>query len=148
MKAPCGGMFRSAHALRKAPIGDGASTGAAPKIGRRAAPRLRLSIPAKLVTLFGTQRCILIDLSKGGAQVGLAEPLSCGEGAFLCVAGFEHFGVVVRSKTDEGGGFIGLEFECPLADEEVIAVRRFSENMEESERRALRNEAREWVSGI
>lgn len=111
--------------------------------GRRSAPRLRLSIPARLVTLYETRRCVLLNLSQTGAQIGLEDPLSEGDGAFLKVAGLDHFGGVVR----KGPGTNALEFDVSLSENEVLSVRRYSECFEEDERRRLRREVRAWVHG-
>lgn len=115
--------------------------------GRRGAARLRLSIPAKLISLFATQRCILIDISRGGAQVGLAEPLRLGEDLCVEIAGLEPFGTVVRCDRGLHGGVNGIAFEDWLSDEEVLSVRRFSENFLEVEQARLRREARKWITG-
>ncbi|WP_299193753.1 PilZ domain-containing protein [uncultured Erythrobacter sp.] len=116
-------------------------------IGRRQAARLRLSIPARLVTLSDTRHCILIDLSRTGAQIGLEEPLEEGENAFLQIDGLDEFAEVVRSDIGPLGGINGVVFEEPLSDEQVISVRRFSESLETRERQAFRSEVRAWVTG-
>lgn len=116
-------------------------------IGRRAAPRLRLSIPARLVTLVDTRRCILVNLSRTGAQIGLEKPLRKGEGAFLKLAGLDQFGSVVRCAVGSGGGVNGLEFECALTDKEVLALRIYAESFADDENRKLRSEVQKWVSG-
>ena len=95
-------------------------------VGRREAARLRLSIPARLVTLYDTRRCILVNLSRTGAQVGLQSPLKHSEGVFLQVAGIDQFGSIVRRIVRQNGGINGLEFESPLTDDQVIALRRYS----------------------
>jgi hypothetical protein len=112
-------------------------------VGRRAAARLRLSIPATLVTLADTRRCILIDVSRTGAQVSLPEPLAVGEAGFLRFAGIEVFGVAIRAAT----GCNGLEFDVELGDDDVLAVRHHAESYEADARRALREEVRAWVTG-
>ncbi len=112
-------------------------------VGRRAAPRLRLSIPARLVTVSETRRCVLLDLSRGGAQIGLAKPLAEGEAGFLRFAHYEAFACVIR----EGPGLNGVEFDVGLSDEDVLATRRFAEMYEIDQRQALKDEARAWVMG-
>lgn len=116
-------------------------------VGRRSAPRLRLSVPARLVTLCDTRRCILIDLSRSGAQIGLEKPLRESEGVFLQLAGIDQFGTIVRSFTGSKGGVNGIEFEYPLTDEQVLAMRQYAECFEGEAQRALRNEACAWVTG-
>jgi hypothetical protein len=112
-------------------------------VGRRKAPRLRLSIPARLVTISETRKCILLDVSRGGAQIGLRQPLAEGEAGFLRFAGFELFGCIVR----RAAGFNGLEFDDGLSDHNVIAIRRYAEAYDAGERDELRDAARAWVSG-
>lgn len=114
-----------------------------PKIGRRGAPRLRLSIPARLVSLYKRHRCVILDLSRTGARVALSAPLQPGDGAFLQCGELDHFGAVQRREA----GTNGLEFDVPLRDEEVLAIRRYAEQLEESERREWREAARRWVQG-
>ncbi|MEL6541006.1 MAG: PilZ domain-containing protein [Pseudomonadota bacterium] len=112
-------------------------------VGRRGAPRLRLSIPGKLITVSETQRCALLDLSRTGAQIGLAKPLTVGTAGFLRFAEFEVFGSVIRST--QGGN--GLEFDVEMPDEDILTTRRFAEKYEFDERKALMEEVRAWVTG-
>lgn len=122
-------------------------TEAQPITGRRSAPRLRLSIPARIETPFGAQRCVLVDVSRTGAQIGLEDPLAAGEGAYLIVGDLEAFAFVTRRIKNDIGGTNGLQFEEPIGDEAVLAIRRYSESFEEDQRRALRTQARAWVLG-
>lgn len=117
------------------------------KAGRRTAPRLRLSIPARLVTRYDTRNCILVDLSCTGAQVGLENPLREGDAGVLQIGGVEPFAEVVRATRGALGGTNGLLFDPPLSEEEVLAMRAFSERYRLDEIRALREEVRRWVSG-
>jgi hypothetical protein len=116
-------------------------------IGRRGAPRLRLGIPARLVSTRATNPCILLDLSRTGARIGLERPLVPGELAYLRVAGLEMFAEVIRSMRGDSGGINGLAFDEPLSDAAVLAVRRHAETFEQRERAALRDQARRWVNG-
>ena len=45
-------------------------------LGRRAAARLRLAIPARFASIYSTQNCILLDISRTGAGLALASPLA------------------------------------------------------------------------
>ena len=117
-------------------------------IGRRGAARLRLSIPAKLVSLYDTHRCILIDLSSTGAQIGLEKPMEIEQKSFLQIAGLELFCEVVRCNFGANGGVNGLVFDPALEDEDVLAVRRYAESYQDDEVRALRSEVRAWVDGV
>lgn len=115
--------------------------------GRRHVSRLRLSIPARLVSVYETQRCILIDISRGGAQVGLAKPLQVGDGACLQIAGFEPFGEVLRRDLTASGGVNGIAFDEEMSNEQVLAIRAFSETFQKDEKQALLEEVRQWVRG-
>ena len=116
-------------------------------VGRRGAARLRLAIPAKLVSTRATEPAVLLDLSRSGARVGLEHPLAPGACLYLKVAQLELFAEVVRRDLGEGGGLNGLVFDEPLADDVVLMVRQFAETLEQRERDALRDKVRRWVSG-
>lgn len=92
-------------------------------------------------------RCELVELSRSGARVLLsgAPPrlLAAGEGALLCVAGLEAFGEAVRCEP----AAIAFAFEESLAHDDVLAVRRHAERMAGDPTRALREAARNWVTG-
>lgn len=115
--------------------------------GRRGAPRLRLAIPVRLVSTYSTEACILLDLSRTGARVGLERLLSPGELLYLGVAGLEVFAEVVRATPGESGGINGLVFDEPLSDAAVLAVRSHAETFEQRERANFRDQVRRWVSG-
>lgn len=113
------------------------------KIGRRAAPRLRLSLPGQLVAVERVHRCIVLNLSRSGAQVAILDAMREGEGAILKCGVIDHFAIVTRSEF----GLNALEFEEPMSDAQVIEIRHHNENFEERERRALIETARKWVNG-
>ena len=118
-----------------------------PKVGRRAAPRLRLWLPGRLITLYDSRHCVLMNVSRTGAMIGLDRPLETGESAVLQFAGREIFCEILRCRIGSAGGINGLEFEPELTDEDVLALRRVSESFREDEQRALRTEVRAWVLG-
>lgn len=111
--------------------------------GRRAAPRLRLSLPAKLIAVEKAHTCILLNLSRTGAQVAILDAMREGEGAILRCGMIDHFAIITRSEF----GLNALEFDEPLSDEIVLETRRYHENFEERERRALIETARKWATG-
>ena len=119
----------------------------APILGRRGAPRLRLAIPAKLISLYGEVRCILINVSRTGARLTLAEPLAEGEDAILLISNMELFGSIIRTTVGQYGGTNAMEFDDPITDEAVLEIRSFADDFEFNERRALREEAHNWVHG-
>jgi hypothetical protein len=63
------------------------------KVGRRSAPRLRLSLPGQLVAVERVHRCILLNLSRSGAQVAILDALREGEGAILRCGVIDQFAV-------------------------------------------------------
>lgn len=113
------------------------------KVGRRSAPRLRLSLPGQLVAVERAHRCILLNLSRTGAQVAILDALREGEGAILRCGVIDHFAIVTRSEF----GLNALQFEEPLTDAQVIEIRHHFENFAEREKRALIETARKWVNG-
>ena len=120
---------------------------ARPETGRRAAARLRLAIPVRMMATHATQTCVLLDLSRTGARIGLAEPLAPGELLYLRILRLDAFAEVVRHHLGESGGVNGVVFDEPLSDEVVLAVRRHAETFEQRERDTLRDQVRRWVSG-
>jgi len=111
--------------------------------GRRAAPRLRLSLPAQLIAVERAHTCILLNLSRSGAQVAILDALREGEGAMLRCGKIDHFVIVTRCEF----GLNGLQFDEEITDELVLDIRRYHENFEERERRMLVETARKWVTG-
>ena len=111
--------------------------------GRRAAPRLRLSLPAQLIAVEKAHTCILFNLSRTGAQVAILDAMRVGEGAILRCGLIDHFTLVTRSEF----GLNALVFDEPLTDAIVLETRRYYENFEEREKRALLETARKWATG-
>ncbi|MGB3471326.1 MAG: PilZ domain-containing protein [Erythrobacter sp.] len=89
------------------------------------------------------RKCILLDISRSGAQIALERPMQVGEAGFLTFAELEVFGCVVR----KGEGVNGLEFDVALSDADVLGVRHFAEVFDADERQSLKREARAWVMG-
>lgn len=116
-------------------------------VGRRGAARLRLAIPVRLISTSANDTGVLLDLSRSGARVGLANPLAPGACLYLRVDKLELFGEVVRRELGAGGGINGLVFDDPLPDATVLAVRHFAETFEQRARDNLRNQVRRWVNG-
>jgi hypothetical protein len=119
-------------------------------IGRRAAPRLRLALPARVTSITATQNCILLDISRGGARIALASPVPCWQSSYIAFGRFELFGMVVRSESSAeagGGGVNGVAFDEPISQAEVLEIRRFAEVFEQCERQALHDQVRRWVTG-
>lgn len=125
------------------PPADRAAEPAIPNTGRRSAPRLRLILPARLISIEGDQPCILMNLSRSGAQVAVIHPLRSGEAAVLRCAGIDVFGDVIRTDF----GLNAIRFEQELRDADVLAVRHHYDTFEDSQRRSLIETARKWVTG-
>ena len=113
-------------------------------VGKRAHARLRVRLPAKLITLHGEHRLALIDLSTGGARVG-KPGLDCPTSkALVQWAGYEAFGRIVWARD----GLAGVRFEEPIPDEWVMATRQLAENSPlPSDTELHRRAARDWVGG-
>lgn len=116
-------------------------------IGRRAAARLRLAIPARFVSIYSTQNCILLDISRTGARLALASPLYEHQSGVVTFAQFELFGSIVRADHGADGGANALAFDDPITEADVLDVRRLAEGFEFRERNALRDLVRRWVAG-
>jgi hypothetical protein len=115
--------------------------------GRRAAARLRLAIPARFVSIWETQECILIDVSRTGARVALARPLAVGQSGYLALARMQLFGTIVRRERGEDMAFNAMAFDEPICREEVLRIRSFAESFEQRRSQALREQVRRWVAG-
>jgi hypothetical protein len=100
-----------------------------------------------MLSTHATQSCILLDLSRTGARIGLAEPLAQGMCLYLEIARMEVFAEVIRRDRGVTGGINGLLFDEPLSDAAVLAVRRHAETFEQRQRDSLRDQVRRWVSG-
>ncbi|MFM7377576.1 MAG: hypothetical protein ACKO1O_05520 [Erythrobacter sp.] len=104
---------------------------------------MRLSLPAQLIAVDKAHTCILLNLSRTGAQVAILEAMREGDGAILRCGIINHFAIVTRTEF----GLNALEFDKPLTDAIVLETRRYHENFEEREKRALIETARKWVTG-
>lgn len=115
--------------------------------GRRAAPRLRLAIPARFVSIYATQRCMLVDISRTGARIALAAPVAMGQCGYLEIDRFEIFGAVVRMHREGEVAFNAIAFDDPIASDAVLLIRTYAEGLEVRAHLALREQVRRWVSG-
>jgi hypothetical protein len=122
--------------------GDGA-----PVAGRRAAPRLRLAIPATFVSIYAQHSCILMDLSCTGARIALPRLVAEGQSGYIEVGQLEIFGTIVRAERTEEMAVNAMIFDDPISRGAVLDVRSFAETMQERERRDLRDQVRRWVAG-
>lgn len=114
------------------------------RVGRRAAPRLRLSLPARFISVENTHKAILLNLSRTGALIAILSSIREGEGGILECGKLSAFCVVARSEFSLNA----VQFEEPLGEDEVLDIRRYYEEFEERERRLLIETARQWVTGV
>jgi len=112
--------------------------------GRRRRSRLRVRLPARLVTRTETRSVILSDLSLTGARVLTGSGLSPGCEAVLEWQGHEAFGEIVWHF----GNACGLHFFDPLDEEALLATRAMDDAARlPQDRELLRQIARQWVEG-
>jgi hypothetical protein len=111
--------------------------------GRRRHSRLRVHLPARLITLDGTLHATLVNLSFRGAKVTLtAASASRGASAVLTWGSFEAFCTVSWSQ----GQMCGLDFDEPLKPQVLIATRDLADATPPVD--ASRVAARNWAVGL
>ena len=110
------------------------------QIGRRAAPRVRVYLPATLMLTNRSVNCIIENISTGGARLHLADLPRVRSDAFLMCGGLEIFSVVVWVK----GHRCGLFFEDELSPDAVVAIRRFSDEYAERVRQQAESQEEPW----
>jgi hypothetical protein len=116
-----------------------------PVAGRRAHSRLRVRLPARLITLDGTSGAILTDLSFGGAKLITNCVLRPRQQAVLAWHRFESFGTVSWVHD----GMCGLNFEEFVKPDVLLATRDlYDADYLPSERELARDEARAFVEGL
>jgi len=114
------------------------------QIGRRRDSRLRVEVPARLVTLSGHHNASLCDLSQSGAQFRTSTELKCGEEGVLTWLDFETFGQLVWVRN----GFAGMEFDELIVPDALIQTRdRADYGLAKSEERIEYERARNWFRG-
>jgi hypothetical protein len=119
----------------------------APVAGRRAAPRLRLAIPARFESIYSHHACILLDISCTGARIALSRPVAEGQSGYIAIGRMEIFGMIVRAE--RGGEFSvnAMAFDDPISRDAVLAIRSFAESFEAREHQVLRDQVKRWVAG-
>lgn len=116
-------------------------------IRRRAAARLRLSIPVRLMTIYEMHNCVLLDLSRSGAKIGLAVPPPMGDVGHLRIGPVEVFGEAARRMPGAGRGVNGIAFDGRLSHAAVLVVRQHAGTFQRTEGDAFRQKVRLWVTG-
>lgn len=111
--------------------------------GRRAAPRLRLSLPGVFLAVRGNLKCIVTNMSQTGVLIAVNETLNVGEEGYLRCGPIDHFVTVTRKDN----GLNALEFDNPVSHDFVLQMRRFQETLEERDERELMETVRSWTQG-
>lgn len=108
---------------------------------RRAHARLRLGIPARLVSLDGQQWVTLVDLSQSGAKLLLASPDKV-SGGLLRWLEFEAFGDPAWQRGDQ----LALRFDEPIDPAWLIETRQRAPSELNGDLHT-RRAARDWANG-
>ncbi len=111
--------------------------------GRRAAPRMDLSLPGKFLAVHANHSCIITSLSRTGLMMAIEEPLEIGDQGYLRCGPIDHFMIVTRKEA----GRNALEFDIPVSDHFVFGIRQFQEQLEEQEQAELAEMVYAWTQG-
>lgn len=117
-------------------------------LGRRSAPRVELSAPARLVSVFDTHKCEIVNLSRTGALIRLARPLAVDACGYLRVGPFESFAISVRVIKLGDDVINGIKFDPPLTREQFMELIIHSKELARRHNYLAVLAARDWVSGI
>jgi hypothetical protein len=110
---------------------------------RRCEARLRVRLAARVVALSGIQSVQVNDLSRSGAGITLAEPLTIGKTVLLQWRSLDHFATVVWTN----GERCGVRFEEPIPMEILLEARRMTDNHLAIVRQECRDAAHDFVWG-
>ena len=113
------------------------------KCGRRAHPRLRLRLPATLITLDGQGPAVLENISATGARVHSPLVLRQGASCILRLPGLELFADVAWCIEHR----CGLHFERPISNAQLLAMRQLDHARQPSEREISKDWAKAFVKG-
>lgn len=111
--------------------------------GRRSAPRVRLSVPARIETIRGFYRVTLVNLSRTGAQIEIEDLPAIGSDVVLKCGTIDAFATVRWAR----GGRCGLHFDEPIDQTDVLLQRHAAEAAARSPKAAEWQAAREWAGG-
>jgi hypothetical protein len=112
--------------------------------GRRSHSRLRVRLPARLMTVMKGCDVFLFDLGQFGAKLRISEPIAAGTQVMLFWGGHEAFGAVAWVR----GEFCGIAFDEAVPASILIATRDLDDvahmnRADDMDRRA----ARLWTEG-
>lgn len=112
--------------------------------GRRAAARLRVSIPAKLILLDGNYRCPLEDISQTGARVSCSAAVVPGATGILQCMGLDVLCSIIRNEA----GRFGLHFEEEVSTEALQEIRQEHDRLSQVRIKEDRLHAKGWATGV
>ncbi len=110
-------------------------------IGRRRHSRLRLCLPARLITLSGNFNATLVDLSRTGARIAVDRSPTAGCEAVLEWGSHDAFCTVAWFD----GNCCGLRFEESLPQKIILATRQLGEDTPVLDHRRVA--ALAWATG-
>ena len=112
--------------------------------GRRRDSRLRLSVPGRLITLTGTHKISLRDISQSGAKLVIPAEVKQGEDGVLEWLDFETFGTIVWTEK----GIAGMAFDDPLPTPVLLTTRaKFDSRTYKTHEEEAREKAADWYLG-
>lgn len=110
-------------------------------VGRRKHARLRLRLPARLVTTQSSSPATILNLAEHGVGINTDAFLKVGFDVVLKFMGLELFCQVVWARQ----GFAGLRFDATIGHEIILLLREVGDKS--IQRVADLEDARAWVDG-
>ncbi|MXP43967.1 PilZ domain-containing protein [Allopontixanthobacter sediminis] len=115
------------------------------RTGRRAAARLRVTIPGRLILLGGSYTCEVGDISQTGARVHCeAAAVDPGATGVLQCMGLDVLCCIVRRD----GRCVGLAFEEDVSAEALQEIRQQHDRLSKVRVREDRIFAKRWATGV
>lgn len=111
--------------------------------GKRGRSRLRVSLPARIVSATSSGDCTVIDLSETGARIAAREPPRPGVMVMVRCLHLELFGTLVWRR----GAVAGIAFDAPLPRDQVVGLRGLADEAARMQDEAARQAARAWAQG-
>lgn len=111
--------------------------------GRRENARLRLRLPARLTLLDRAAACLIVDISRSGAQLQIDSPPKVGEFGRIECGKLDHFFDVIWCF----GKHIGVAFDVPISQDMLLHLRGVHDSSPNPQLSDTKNLARRWVNG-
>lgn len=111
--------------------------------GRRGDPRLRLTLPAELITLNGQGAAQIENLSLSGARVATHLALNPGSSCLLRWLDQEVFAIVKWARNNR----CGLIFDEHLSEDTLLRTRNMEAQAQRVEEERWQHSARDFVNG-